>query len=142
MGLPNLRHTVPATLLLLGMALGLRADPPAKGDLWEVSSKMSMEGMPMEMPAGPPVKVCTARTWTSPPAPANAHQTCRRSDYTVSGNKVTWTETCESPAMTGQGEIIRQGDDAYSGTISYASEHGVMTIKVAGHKVGTCDNPS
>jgi hypothetical protein len=142
MGLPYLRRAAAATLLLLGMPLGLLADPPAKGDLWEVSSKMSMEGMPMEMPAGPTLKVCAPKVWTRPPAPANAHQTCRRSDYTVSGNKITWTESCESPAMTGKGEIIRQGNDAYTGSIAYAAEQGNMTIKLTGHKVGTCDNPS
>jgi Protein of unknown function (DUF3617) len=142
MALPRPVRCLAATLLLLGLPPVFADDAPAKGDLWEVSSKMSIEGMPMEMPAGPTLKVCTAKTWTRPPAPANAHQSCRRSDYTVSGNKVTWTETCESPAMTGKGEIIRQGNDAYSGTISYASEQGNMTIKLAGHKIGTCDNPS
>jgi hypothetical protein len=142
MALPYPVRCLAATLLLLGLPPVLLADPPAKGDLWEVSSKMSMEGMPMEMPAGPTIRVCSAKVWARPPAPANAHQTCRRSDYTVHENKITWTETCESPAMTGKGEIIRQGDDAYTGSIAYASEQGNMTIKLSGHKVGDCDNPS
>ena len=142
MAIPYLRSAIAAALVLPGLAPVYADEAPAKGDLWEVSSKMSMEGMPMEMPAGPTMKVCSAKVWTRPPAPANAHQTCRRSDYTVHENKITWTETCESPAMTGKGEITRQGDDAYTGSIAYASEQGNMTIKLAGHKVGSCDNPS
>jgi hypothetical protein len=102
---------------------------------------MSMEGLPMEMPAQT-LKVCAAKVWTRPPAGDNPNQKCKRSPYTITGNKITWTETCESPAMTGQGEIIRQGNDAYTGSIKYASEQGNMTIKLTGHKIGGCDNPS
>lgn len=141
MALPYLRPVLAAATLLLGLPPVLADETPAKGDLWEVSSKMSMEGMPMEMPAHK-VKVCAAKTWTKPPAGDNPNQKCTRSEYTVSDDKVTWTETCESPAMTGKGEITRQGDDAYTGSIVYASEQGSMTIKLAGHKVGSCDNPS
>ena len=141
----TLRHSCSAlvtTALLLGLPPVLAADPPVKGDLWEVSSKMSMEGMPMEMPAGPAMKVCTVKVWTRPPAPTNSHQTCTRSDYSVHDNKVSWTETCTSPAMTGNGEITRQGNDAYTGFIQYNSAQGKMTIKLSGHKLGECDNPS
>jgi hypothetical protein len=142
MAFPYSCRALAATVLLLGVPPVFADEAPAKGDLWEVSSKMSMEGMPMEMPAGPTLKVCAPKVWTKPPAPANAHQTCRRSDYMVHENKITWTESCESPAMTGKGEIIRQGNDAYTGSIAYASEQGNMTIKLSGHKVGICDNPS
>ena len=146
MALPYSRRASGAVLTLLGslvvVAAGPRADTPsAAGDLWEVTSKMSMEGMPMEMPAQK-MKVCAAKVWTKPPAGDNPRQKCTRSDYAIDGDKVTWTESCESPAMTGKGEITRQGDDAYDGSIQYASDQGNMTIKLAGRKIGTCDNPT
>jgi hypothetical protein len=128
--------------LLVVLAAGPRADTPAAaGDLWQVTSKMSMEGMPMEMPAQT-AKICAPKVWTRPPAGDNPRQKCTRSNYTTSGSKVTWTETCESPPMTGTGEITREGDDAYTGSIKYVSEQGNMTIKLTGHKIGGCDNPS
>lgn len=130
-----------AALPLLGLAPALLADATPAGDLWQVTTKMSMEGMPMEMP-GQTMKICAAKVWTRPPAGDNPHQQCQRTDYQVTGNKVTWTETCESPAMTGHGEITRQGSDDYTGTITYASEQGNMVIKLTGHKVGGCDHPS
>ena len=141
MALPYLRPALAAATLLLGLSPVLADETPAKGDLWEVTSKMSMEGMPMEMPAQTH-KVCAAKNWTKPPAGDNPNQKCTRSNYTVSGDKVSWTESCEPGAMTGQGEITRQGSDAYTGSIVYASGHGNMTIKLSGHKVGSCDNPS
>jgi hypothetical protein len=44
--------------------------------------------------------------------------------------------------MTGKGEITRQGSDAYTGSIKYASEQGNMTINLTGRKIGGCNNPS
>lgn len=145
MALPLSRRASAGALFLLGLlvvlAPGPRADTPtATGDLWEVTSRMSMEGMPMQMPAQK-MKVCAAHEWTKPPAGDNPRQKCTRSDYHTEGNKVTWTERCEAPTMTGTGEITRDGDDAYTGVIKYASEQGNMTINLAGHKIGTCDNP-
>jgi len=130
-----------AALFLLALLPVLAAEIPAKGDLWEVTSKMSMEGLPMEMPVQT-AKVCAAKGWTRPPVGDNEHQKCTRSEYITTDNKVTWTESCKSPPMTGKGEITRQGNDAYTGTIVYASAQGNMTIKLSGRKIGGCDNPS
>jgi hypothetical protein len=141
MASPYLRSALAAVVVLLGQPAVFADDTAAKGDLWEVTSRMSMEGMPMEMPAHK-LKVCAAKNWTKPPAGDNPNQKCTRSDYRISGDKATWTETCESPPMTGKGEITREGSDAYSGSIVYASGHGNMTIKLAGHKVGECSNPT
>jgi hypothetical protein len=127
-----------AWLLLAPLPL-FAADPP--GDLWEVTSQMEMPGMPMKMPAQTS-RVCAAKEWKQPPAGANPRQQCTRSDFSISGNKATWTETCESPAMTGKGEITRDGSDAYTGKLTYSSPDGNMTINLKGKKVGDCDNPS
>jgi hypothetical protein len=127
--------------LVLSLSLVRAADAPAKGDLWEVTTRMSMEGMPMQMPAQT-AKVCSAKAWTKPPASDNPNQRCTRTAYTVSGNKVSWTESCTAPAMTGKGEITRQGEDTYTGVIQFASAQGNMTINLSGRKIGSCDNPT
>lgn len=141
-----LRLAAAAFLLLVSISF-LAADPqPAAaadqpGDLWEVTSKMSMEGMPMELPATK-LKVCSAKVWTEPPG-MDQRQKCTTSDFTTTEVGVTWKMTCEGPpAMTGEGEITRQGADAYTGAIKFASADGNMTIKLNGRRVGGCDNPS
>jgi hypothetical protein len=112
----------------------------AQGDLWEVTSQMSMEGMEMAMPAQT-LKVCAAKTWNAPPTAANEQQKCRNSDFKVEGPKATWKTTCENPPMTGVGEITKEGASAFAGSIKFASDAGNMKITLNGRRLGDCDNP-
>lgn len=118
--------------------------PPAgalkvPGDLWEVTSKTSMEGAPMEMPAQTS-RVCAPKVWNEPPGGTDERSKCRNSDFKISGSKATWKVSCEGPpAMTGEGEITRNGSDAYTGVVKFTSSEIVMTVKLDGHRVGDCD---
>ena len=131
-----------AVLVLAGAPGAPAAVSPAAaeagktGDLWEVTSKMSMEGM--EMP-GRTTKVCTAKEWKEPPAPADEQQKCRYSDFKVVGSRATWKVRCANPEMTGEGDITRSGADSYAGAIKFTTEHGVMNLKLNGKRVGDCD---
>jgi Protein of unknown function (DUF3617) len=130
-----------AMLVLLGSSAALAADAADQpGDLWQVTSKMVMEGMPMAMPARMS-QVCAPKVWTQPPAGGGDGQHCTRSDFTMNDGTATWTETCSNPAMTGHGEMTRHGADAYTGAIHFESADGNMTINIDGQRVGGCDNP-
>ena len=68
--------------------------------------------------------------------------TCTNSDFAVAGPKITWTSVCTGQMnMTGKGEIVRQGADAYTGAVKYTFAEGVLTVALTGKKVGECDNP-
>jgi len=132
-------------VFVCALAAALAADPaPAAmetGDLWEVTSQMSMEGMPagMAIPAQTR-KVCTAREWSKPPVPPDEHSKCEMVDFKGSPTKSTWNLRCPgSPAMTGQGEITRSSPDAYTGWMKMSSPQGTMTMNLAGRRVGECD---
>jgi hypothetical protein len=100
---------------------------------------MSMEGMPMEMPSQT-VKLCAPKEWKEPPAPADVGQACQNSDFKLAGSKATWKVRCAGPPpMTGDGEITRNGADAYTGSIKFVSELGKITMKLDGKRVGVCD---
>lgn len=115
-----------------------RADEPP-GDLWEMTSQMSMEGMPMTMPPNT-VKVCTAKEWTKPPA--GGDESCVNSNFQRVGNKATWTMQCSGQMpMQGTGEITFDSADSYTGDIKATAEGVAMTIKLSGKKVGACDKP-
>ena len=125
---------------LLFALLAPDAAPAGKeqGDLWEVTSKMSMEGMPMEMPATTQ-KLCAPKTWDEPPG-GDAGQGCEVSDFKSAAAGTSWKVRCAGPpAMTGEGEITRTSPDAYTGTIKVRSEQGEMTMKLAGRRLGACD---
>ena len=133
------RRSALFALALLSSVSILAAGPA--GDLWQITSKMSMEGMPMEMPTQT-LQVCAAKNTQEPPGAANDERGCQNSDMKKVGNTVTFTSTCKGPpAMTGTGEIIYAGTDSFTGTIQYAASHGKMIIKLTGHKVGGCDKP-
>jgi len=117
---------------------GPQADEPA-GELWEVVSQMSMEGMPFAMPAQK-LKVCSARDWNHPPGGDNPDRGCTSSNMAVDGDTVTWDSSCED-GMVGTGTITREGDDAYHGEIRYNSDEGAIVIKLTGRRIGGCDNP-
>ena len=128
-----------ALLLAAAPAPVAAADATVPGDRWEITSQMSMEGMPMAMPANK-VKVCTPKQWTEPPAAGEDRMRCTNSDFKVEGPKVTWTSSCAGPpAMTGTGEITRESDAAWSGKITYSSSEGSMIMNISGRKLEDCE---
>ena len=130
--MPQVLMTLIAMLALAGSA----APAGKTGDLWEVTTRMSMEGM--EMPARA-MKVCAAKEWKEPPAPANEEQKCSYSEFKVVGPRATWKVRCTNPEMTGEGDITRKGSDSYAGVIKFTTEHGVMTLKLDGKRLADCD---
>jgi len=131
-----------ATFLLIGSVFIQASDKPpapaesATGEFWEVTSQMSMEGMPMAIPPQS-AKVCAAKDWKEPPAATDERQKCEASDFKSEGSKVSWKVRCAGPpAMTGEGEITRNGADAYTGLIKFASKEGSMKVTLSGRRVG------
>lgn len=134
-------RTMIVALVLLVSSLPAAAETAVPGDMWEVTSQMSMEGMPMALPAQK-VKVCSPKVWTEPPGAADERRDCTNSDFKVVGTKATWKVTCAKPSpMTGEGEVTRESADAWSGAIKFSSDDGVMTVKLAGRRLGDCDKP-
>ncbi len=125
-----------AVLALVPLGGAAAGAQTSKGDLWATTSQMSMEGMPMAMPAKT-TNVCSAKEWKEPPG---GQKNCKNTNMKVVGNKVTWEVECTGPTMTGLGEINRDGD-AYTGSIKFKVEQGNMTVKLTGRKIGGCDNP-
>jgi hypothetical protein len=123
---------------LLPAPSGEAAEAKEPGEKWEVTTQMTMEGMPMAMPAHTST-VCSPKEWKEPPA-GDQGQKCTYTDFHMEGNKATWKVSCAGPpAMTGDGEITRDTDGSFKGTMNFASEGNKITIKMSGKKVGTCE---
>lgn len=133
------RHlSLTRTLVVLSALAAPAIAQDSKGDLWETTSQMTMEGAPIKLPSNT-VKVCSSKDWKEPPGAAQRN--CKVANMKTVGNKTTWDTQCTGPAMTGTGEIIRDSADSYSGTIKMTSQQGNMTIKLTGKKIGGCDKP-
>lgn len=145
---PVLRRTaVPALLLSTFLSIplsGSSADDPAPpGVLWQTSSQMSMEGMPMAMPAQK-VKVCVREDAEEPPGSTNDERGCVNSDFQRDGQTVTWQSECAGPpAMSGQGTITYSAEgDAYEGSLDYVSDGRNIVIALTGARLPEpCANP-
>jgi hypothetical protein len=142
----RLQHVVGALVLLASSPILTADQAPAAagppGDLWKVTSQMSMEGMDMQMPVQTS-QVCAPKDWTQPPAGSNQQADCQNSDFMKDGDTATWKITCTDEAHTsGVGEITREGDDAYTGSIKFTSDRGNMNLALTGSRLGDCDNPN
>jgi hypothetical protein len=109
-----------------------------KGDLWKVSTTMSMNGM--DLPMGPQSHdVCSDRAWTRPPI-GSGDKDCQVSNVVNTPSKTTWDMVCSGEhAMKGTGEMHRTGPDDYTGTMNMTGDDGSFVMKMKGHKVGECD---
>jgi hypothetical protein len=66
---------------------------------------------------------------------------CKITDLKTSGNTTRYRVVCTgAQPMEGVGEGTRTAD-GYTGTMHMNSAGHQMTMKQAGRKIGTCDNP-
>jgi len=111
-------------------------------ELWEMTTKMEMAGMPA-MPARTD-KVCKLKGDRDPSKMGEKDKSsdCKMTDIKQSGNRSTWKVVCTKPEpMTGTGDITYTGDK-FDGTIKMTGKMGgddfSMTQVLSGKKVGTC----
>ena len=110
------------------------------GVLWETTSQPVIPGMPFSPPPTR-LEVCAPVVWSRPPGGGDPSMNCTASNFQRTESSATWNLTCTNPPMTGDGEIQFDGTDAYAGEIRMNGGEMAMTMKLAGRKLGGCDNP-
>lgn len=108
---------------------------------YEVTSKVEMPGMPMQMP---PVIVTQCITQQAPvPNQNTANQHCKTIDMKTKDKTVTWKMECnqQGQKMQASGKMHYYGD-RFEGTINsiMSTQSGNMTITtvVSGKRLGDC----
>lgn len=134
-------------LPFLALALGLSATgavlaQAGTGNLYSVTSKMEMAGMPFAMPANT-VQVCGPKDQASDKM-VPADKDCTVSNFRNTGNKSSFTMVCRGQnPMTATGEFERLSADAYRGRMQMKGEmEGEpmdMTMTFEGKKIRDCD---
>lgn len=131
-----------APVLALGLlATGAALAQAGTGNLYRVTTKMEVDGMPIQMPSKS-VEVCGPKNQASEKM-VPADENCTVTDFRVVGNKSTYSMTCrgETP-MTATGEFEQLGPDAYRGKMRMRSEgRDAMTMNMSfeGKKIRDCD---
>jgi len=127
-----IRRAAPAVLAACLTLLASPASAQGPDELWEITTKISMDGM--SMPAMP-TKVCRKKGDDVPAADKN----CRTFDVKTVGNRTTWKSECtgDNP-MTGTGEMTR-GKGSYTAKLTMKSkDEGTMVMDYTGKLAGNC----
>jgi len=126
---------LPVLFLLLPGASA--AAEKMKPGMWEITSTMEMPGMPFQPPPQTIRHCYTAQDVQQSPVPSDS--SCEVSSLKQSGNKVNWVVDCSGEMSgRGKGEIVYQGDSAYSGTMSMEAEGMTMKTKYKAKRIGDC----
>jgi hypothetical protein len=129
-------------VLIAGLVVSLPLLAQGKDDLWEISSKMDMPGMPMAMPAQVN-RVCVGKNRKDEdlvPKQSN----CRVVDSKRAGSKFTYKMECTgNEPMTMVGEMTF-GTNAYDGQMrmTMTKTNDTMNMAVSGKRVGDCTAPA
>jgi hypothetical protein len=122
-------------MILLAAASAASAWAAGSDELWEMTTKMDMPGMPM--PAMTQT-VCLPKGAGYQPGKVPHQKNCEMSDLKVSGNKTSWKMHCSGrDAMDGSGEVTRTAN-SMKGMMKLSSKDIQMTQDISGKRVGTC----
>jgi uncharacterized protein DUF3617 len=130
-------------LLALAVAAPAFAQPkyPMKPGKWRITMQMEMPGMPMQMPATNQTYCITKEQLDKDPKaaiPNDKKSDCKVGDYKADGNKVTWTVSCPSQDMTGDGKLTFS-EESYTGGMNMKIGEAEMSMKYTGKRLGDCD---
>lgn len=131
-----------AALVLAALSLVTAAAQAGTGNLYSVTSKMEIVGMPFQMPAQT-AEVCGPKDQASEKM-VPRDKDCTVSDFRVVGNKSTFNMACRGQnPMTAKGEFEQISADAYRGRMQMQGkmegEPMDMTMTFEGRKVRECD---
>lgn len=114
------------------------AGPNMKEGKWQMTTKMEMKGMPMEMPAVTHTQCLTKKDYV--PRNNAGNQECQPVQTKVSGDTVTWTINCkgEGGPVTGSGKVTYKGD-SFKGVMKMKQGGMDMTSHITGKYIGPCN---
>ena len=120
------------------MSTNILATPAMSEGKWEITAKMEMPGMPMQMPAHTFTHCVTAEDMA--PHDERPGQECKTIKSNVNGNTVTWQMECKSP----QGTTMMDGratytGDTMNGEIKMQQDGMDMTQRMNGRRLGQCN---
>jgi hypothetical protein len=129
-----------ASLAIATLALSSDALAQGRDDLWEVTMKMEMPGMPMAIPAQVN-RVCLSKNRKDEDL-IPRRENCRVLESSRTGNKLTYKMTCTGQeAMTVSGEMTYAGT-SYEGRMRMITQSGGQSMEMgqtfAGKRVGDC----
>lgn len=127
-------------LIVLGFALGasLQASAQGKDDMWEVTTKMEMPGMPAAIPPQTN-RVCTGKNRKDEEFVPKQGE-CRMIESKRVGNKFTYQMECAGSNPSTVAGDVTFGNNVYDGQMRVTMHQAKQTMNMtfAGKRVGDC----
>ena len=136
----NKKIIVLAVLFTLVCVAGAHAE--IKEGLWEITTKVEMKDVPIQMPATT-VKQCITKDKAVPKSASEDYE-CKTKDYKVSGDTVTYSVECwgKGGLMITEGKTTYKGNtfDGTSTTKIKAKDQPEMQMSnnISGKYIGPC----
>jgi hypothetical protein len=131
--------TVLTVLLAVTSASFADSGPNLKEGKWEITSKMEMTGMPMQMPEQKHTQCLTKKDLV--PKSSQPGQECVVTDTKTTGNTVAWTMECKGQQgqMKGTGKMTYSGD-TFKGemVMTLAGQNMKIVNRMTGRRIGDC----
>lgn len=111
-----------------------------KDGLWEITTKMEMPGMPMEMPAIKHTQCLTSKNNVPHNETDKEHnQDCKINHTEIKGNTVTWEAICisEGKPVKSMGTVTYKGN-TFKGETKMQMDGMNMIQRMSGQRVGNC----
>jgi hypothetical protein len=110
-----------------------------KEGLWEITTRMEMPGMPMQMPPFKHTQCITSSDSVPQDKEAGNNQDCTIKNTEVKGNTVTWEVHCisEGKPVKSTGRVTYKGD-TFEGETRTEAEGMNMIQKMSGRRIGNC----
>jgi len=115
------------------------AGPLLKEGLWEITSKMEMPGMPVQMP---PITFKQCLTSQNPvPNQSQAGQECSIKNLKTKGNTVSWDMVCDTQQgqMKSSGKVTYKGNRFEGVVMMDMPGQGRMKMTMTGRRIGKCN---
>jgi hypothetical protein len=126
---------VVSLLLLSGTTFA--GGPDMKEGLWEITVKMEVPGVPMQMPAQKFTQCLKKENMV--PQQEEPNQECKMVNTEVKGDTVTWVIECKGPEGTtkGNGRVTYKGD-TFDGSMNVKQADMEVTQHMSGRLIGQC----
>ena len=114
------------------------ASPDIKEGNWEITVKMEMPGMPMEMPAVQFTQCLSSQNTI--PVNKDELKDCKMLSSSTDGNTAKWVMQCSQGGqqITSRGKITYSGD-TFNGEAQIQMQGMDITQKMTGRHMGACE---
>ena len=136
------------SILVVGLlgtlqSVGVAAAPVMEPGMWEVSTKMTLVGMPMEMPPQVVRHCYREEHLKDPKSVVPQGQECKADAASLSGNTVSWRASCkiDGESMAGDGRITFSGKSYVGKAQLVGKVEGMamqMNVSYSGKRIGAC----